>query len=99
MDTEIAALHNSREAHAIEDIGTHAPHVNRSIFAKTFIIESIHLANLARFVVSSEKCNSIRVAQFQAQQEEECFNAVVPAINVIPHKQVVGSRAVTSNEE
>lgn len=47
VDAEVAALHESGQAHAVEHLRAHAPHVDRPVFAQTLVVESVHLTNLS----------------------------------------------------
>ena len=50
-------------------------------------------------MVTAKQRNAVGVTHLQAQQEKECFDAVIPTINVIAHEQIVRPRTVPSHEE
>jgi len=53
------------------------PDIIIAIFAETFIIESIGLCDLARFVIATEDNYSVFISYFEKQQQGQAFNAVI----------------------
>ena len=53
MKAEDLIIDKSGEREVIEEVGEVFPHVRVAIFAETLIVETIHLSNLAGFMVSS----------------------------------------------
>jgi hypothetical protein len=50
------------------------PDVRVAVFAEAFVVESVHLSDLAGFVVSSEDGNALRVADFEGNKEGDGFD-------------------------
>lgn len=58
-----------------------------------------HLSNLSTLMVSSQNCDTILVAEFQADEQRDGFNRVVAAIHVVSHEKVIRIRGLTSNSK
>lgn len=83
MDTEYAVVNNSAQGKVIEYIATVTPHIDTTVFPRTFIIESIDLGDLPRFVVTAYESDPIRIPHFERQKKQKCFDRVQSTINEI----------------
>jgi len=83
----------------IEKVGEVFPNICVSVLSQAFIVETIHLSDLSRFVVTSKDGDSVPVTNFESYEESDGFDRVVPSINVISHEQVVGIWRISSNAE
>jgi len=50
-------------------------------------------------VVSSDKCNTIRIAHFESQQQQKGLYRVIPSVNKITQKEIVFIGALSTNFE
>ena len=75
------------------------PNVNASVFPHTLIVESINLRDLARFMIAPDQRDSIGVADFIGQQQQERLHGIIAPIHEIAHKQIIGLRHVTPDFE
>lgn len=89
MEAEDAAFNDSGEGKVVEEGGEVLPHVGVTVFTEAFIVETIDLGDLFALVVASEDCDSLRVANFEANKERHCLNGVVATIDIIAHEKVV----------
>lgn len=53
VEAEDLVVDEGGEGEVVEQIGEVLPHVCVSVFAEAFIIEAVHLSDLARFVVAT----------------------------------------------
>ena len=98
--TKDTSVDNGTQGEIIKHLATPPPHIGASIFPLALIVEPIHLCNLPGFVVSSNKGDAFGVADFQGQQQEECFDAVETPINEIAYTdRTSGDRYSGINDE
>ena len=83
MNAKHASIHNSTQREVIKDLTAISPHIRRAILPLAFVIEPIHLRNLARLVVSADERDAIRVSHFEREQQQEGLDAVEPAVDEI----------------
>ena len=83
MQAEDLILDESREGEVVKQVGKVFPDISISILAQTFIIKAVNLGNLARFVVSSEDCYALRIANFERDKKSHRFDGEVASINVV----------------
>ena len=65
MDAKNTVLDDSRKTEVVENFCAVSPDVYRAILSKALIIETIHLSNLAAFVVTTDEGNPIRVTNLE----------------------------------
>lgn len=65
VEAEDFLLDDSSEGQVIEEIREVLPHVSISVLAQALVVEAVHLGDLARFVVASQDCHTVLVANFQ----------------------------------
>ena len=59
----------------------------------------LHLCDLSALVVATQDRNSVLEAYFQCDEQSDCLDAVVAAIDVVAHEEVVGVRGLSANLE
>jgi hypothetical protein len=96
MHTQHPAVHQRRQREIIKNFRAIPPSVCISILSLAFVVEPVHLGDLARLVVASEQSNVGGKAGFQQHEKGEDFQGVVPAVYKIAHEDVVGLRDGTS---
>ncbi len=87
------------EGEVIEEVGEESPHVRIAIFAEALVVETVHLRDLPRFVVSAEDCYSIAVSELEGYEEGDGLDRVVASVDVITHEEVVGVGRVAADAE
>ena len=50
-------------------------------------------------MVASDECDALWVSHLESEEQEECLNGVVAAINKVAHKEVIGVGALPSHLE
>ena len=60
-------------------------------------VKTINLCNLARFMVSSNQDDTIRISCFQGQKSGKSFQRVISTIYVIPQKYILCVRYFSSS--
>jgi hypothetical protein len=89
-------LDESSEREEIEEIGKIFPYISIAIFAQAFIVETVDLSDLARFVVATKNRDALFVSNFQRHQQCDSLDRIIAAIDVVAHEQVIGVCKVKS---
>jgi len=84
MDAEHPSVNDRTKGKVVEDLAAPPPNVAAPIFPLTLVIKSIHLGDLAGFMIASDEGDSLRISDLQRQQQEECFYAIESAVDKIP---------------
>jgi hypothetical protein len=58
----------------IKEVSEVFPNIRISVFPQALIIETIHLCDLARLMISTEDSDAVLVANLQAHQESDCLD-------------------------
>lgn len=66
MNTENLIIDNAGQSEIVEKVSAYSPDVQRAEFSGTLVIESVNLSYVSGLVVSSQKGNSLRVFDFEA---------------------------------
>lgn len=83
MKAENLVLDQGGKREIVEEVGEVLPDVRISVFTKAFVVKSVDLCDLSRFVVSTKNCNTLRVTNFQSNKECDGFNRVVSTVNIV----------------
>lgn len=59
------------EREVVEDFAAVAPDICGAVFPQALVVEAVDGGDLAGFVVASDEGDSIRVADFEAEKQEE----------------------------
>ena len=89
MDAKDLFVNDCSQCQIIEYIRAIAPHVDAAKLAQAFVIKSVYLSDLARFVVASDQRDTLWIANFERYQEQEGFNRMTAAIDKVAHEEVV----------
>lgn len=85
MKAENLVLNQSGKREIVEEVGEVLPNVRISVFTKAFVVKSVDLCNLSRFVVSTKDCDALRVTNFQSNKERDGLNRVVSTVNIVTY--------------
>jgi hypothetical protein len=85
MNTKHFAIHDSTQSQKVKHLTTISPHTRTPIFPHTFIVETVDLGDLTRFVVPSDKGDAIWITNFQGEEEEKGFNRVETSVYVVTY--------------
>lgn len=99
MESENLIIDDGSQRQEVEQIGIVSPDVGVAVFSKAFVIETVYLCNLPGFVVTTEDGHSVGVSNFECDEESDCLDGVVPAIDVIAHEEVVSVGSFASDAE
>ncbi len=69
MEAEDLVVDEGCEGKVVKEIGEVFPHVCITIFAQTFVIETVDLRDLAGFVVSTEDRDALWIAYLEGDKE------------------------------
>ena len=83
VETEDLVVDKGCEGEVVKEVGEVLPYVGVAVFPKTFIVEAIHLCDLARFVIATEDGDALRVSDFEGDEESDSFDGIVASINII----------------
>lgn len=62
VEAEDLVIDESGEGKVVEKVGEVLPHICISVLAETFIVEAVHLGNLARLVVATKNGDTLWVS-------------------------------------
>lgn len=85
MKAENLVLNQSGKREIVEQVGEVLPNVRISVFTKAFVVKSVDLCDLSRFVVSTKDCDALRVTNFQSNKECDGLNRVVSTVNIVTY--------------
>ena len=68
MKAEDLVVNERGEGEVVEEVGEVFPDVCVSVLPKALIVETVDLGDLARFVVASEDCNTLGIADFESDK-------------------------------
>ena len=83
VETENLVLNQSGERKIVEKVGKVLPDIRVSIFAQTFVVESVDLCDLSGFVVSTKDCDALGITNFQCNEECNSLNGIVSTVNIV----------------
>lgn len=81
----------------VEHLATVSPHVGAAVFTYTFIVEAVHGRDLSRLVVPSDEGDPVRIADLEAEEQEEGLERVEASVDEIAHEKVVCVRKVAAD--
>ncbi len=91
MHAENFLVNHGSNRKTIEHIAEYAPKSDReSTFA--LVIEAVDSVDLSTLVVSSKQEEVLRVLDFVAKEETDCFNGLFSTIDVVSQEEVIGLR-------
>ena len=99
MQTEDLVLDEGGKGKVVEEVGEVFPDIGIAVFSQAFVVETVHLCDLAGLVVSAEDGDTLGVADFQANKECDSLDRVVATVDIItligqlrrPEASVVGN--------
>ena len=89
MKTEDLVFDNSRQRQVIEEICKVFPYICIPVFAKTFIIKSVNLGDLATLVISPQNSDSFLIADFKRNKQSYCFDRVIASVHIVTHEKII----------
>jgi hypothetical protein len=83
----------------IKQVGEEPPDVGIAVFTQALVVETVHLSNLARFVIAAQDGDAIAVSQLEGDEERDGFNRVVPSVDVVAHEEIICVWRVAADAE
>lgn len=75
MHTKNLAVNDGGQGEEIEDLAAGLPDAGIAVFLLAFFVETIHLSNLARFMVASDERNLIWVSAKRSAHKQRHVRA------------------------
>lgn len=99
MGPKYLSLHNRSKRQVIKQLSEHLPHIVIFILAHALIIEPVILGNASGLMVAPEDGESFFVAHLDAEQQADCLEGIVAAVDVISQEEVVAVGDVSTDAE
>lgn len=85
MNAEDLIVDHARKREVVEHIREVMPDSRIAVFARALGIEAIGLRHAAGFVVAADKVDAGWIAEFEADEEGDSFDAEEAAVNVVAY--------------
>jgi len=99
VQAEDLPVDERRQRQVVKQIGEVLPDVGVAVLAQTLVVESVHLCDLARLVVTAQDGDALPVADLQGHQKGHGLHRVVSTVYIVAHEQVVGVRGLSAYPE
>lgn len=86
METKDLAVDQCGQGKVVEKISEVFPDVGIAIFPETFIVETVDLSDLSRFVVASEDGNTVGISDLESDKKGDCLDRIVTSVNVVTYR-------------
>jgi ribosome-binding ATPase YchF (GTP1/OBG family) len=83
VQTEDLVLDEGGKGKVVEEVGEVFPDIGIAVFSQAFVVETVHLCDLAGLVVSAEDGDTLGIADFQANKECNSLDRVVATVDII----------------
>mmetsp|Transcript_16426 Transcript_16426/g.40599 ORF Transcript_16426/g.40599 Transcript_16426/m.40599 type:complete len:318 (+) Transcript_16426:882-1835(+) len=87
------------EREVVENFGAVPPDIHGTVLAQTLVVETVHLGDLPRFVVSADQKHALGIPDLQREQQQKGLHGVEPSVYEVAHEEVACLRAVASDPE
>ena len=99
MEAEDLILDDGGKREVIEEVGQVLPHVRVAVLSEALVVEAVNLGDLPTLVVTSEDCDPVPIAHFEADEQSDGLHGVVASVHVVSHEQIVRVWGVASDLE
>lgn len=83
MNAEDLVAYDHRQRKVIEHVGEVVPYGCGTVFARAFGVEAVGLGDAAGLVVAADELDAGGVAEFEADEEADCFDAEKATVHVV----------------
>ena len=83
MHCEDGAVDDGGEREVVEYLTAVSLDCRAPVFAHAFVVESVHLGYLPRFVISANVRNSVVVSDFESEKEEEGLDGIEASVDEV----------------
>lgn len=74
MQTEYLVVDQRCQGQVVEEIGEKLPYVGIAILAEAFVVETVYLGDLTRFMITSKNGDPLRVSNLECNEESDRFD-------------------------
>jgi len=68
VEAEDLVVDKGGEGEVVKEVGEVLPYIRVPIFSETFVVETVDLRDLARFVVATEDGDALRISDFKGNK-------------------------------
>ena len=97
MHAEDLVVDDGRQSQVVEYVCAVAPHVDTAELAQAFVIEAVHLCDLAGLVVAANQSNALWITHLQSNQKQEGLDGVAATVDEITHEEVISVRTFAAH--
>lgn len=98
-DSTYLVVNQRGQGEVVEEIREKLPDIGVSVLSQALVVESIHLGDLPRLVVTSQNGDTVPISQFERDEQRDRLYRVVSSIDVIAHEQVIRVGRVSTDPE
>lgn len=99
MDAEGLAVNQGAQGQKIKHFRAVPPHVGVAIFPQTLVVKTVHLRDLAAFMVAADEGDAVGPADFEGEQEQESLDRVESPVYKVAHEEILDVREGTARVE
>lgn len=89
VKAEDLIIDKSGKREIVEEVGKEFPNVGVAVLSQAFVVETVNLGDLPRFVITAEDGNAVAVAYFHRDEEGDGLDGIVTPIDVVSHEEVI----------
>ena len=83
VEAEDLVVDQGGEGQVVEQICKVFPDIGVAVFSEALVVEAVDLGDLARFVVTTQDGDALRVADFEGNKQSHGLDGIVASINVV----------------
>jgi hypothetical protein len=92
MHAEHPPINHRAQTQIVKHVAAIPPHVARSVFALTLVVEPVNLGDLAGLVVAPNEGDAVWISDFEGEEEKEGLDGVEAAVDKIAWRRRLAQR-------